>query len=218
MERAHLANSATPEKTMSTSSTPGTEPEPKGGAGPMRPEQFLREESERITALLQMRRRATTVIAAIFALATVCAVFVLARYVQGEQRRINDLGARLTSADDRMMKQEEWLNRLRKNSDLVDSILTQYRTLIAGVQDSTKHYSDSLAAKLDVMLQSRIQSTERNAALWDTAWSKSGRSISDSLGDRLTREETRVMTFMNRLDTIPPRVAQHERQLSDVKA
>src|SRR5688500_2026127 len=80
----------------STSSASPTDPGATPGAAPAEsPEQLLRRESERITKLLQARRRATLFIGVVFVFATVAAVVLLAGYVRNEGRQIRALGTQL---------------------------------------------------------------------------------------------------------------------------
>lgn len=192
----------------STSAASATGPEPIRGADPTEsPEQLLRRESERIAALLQARRKATLVISVVFALATAAAVFLLARYIQDEQKQIQALGTQLADY-------QAWRTRLDGERALVDSILDNSNLLIAGVRDSTRRYSEQLVIQSDSALRTQIQAVEERgrafASSGDSAWNLRARAISDSLGRRLVRAEGSAA----RIGDISQQVTRHSTQLA----
>lgn len=192
----------------STSSAPQTGPEPGRSADPAEsPEQLLRRESERISALLQSRRKATLVISVIFAFATAAAVILLASYIRDERRQIQALGTQLTEYN-------AWRTRLDGERALVDSILNNNNQLISGVRDSTRQYSEQLVVRSDSALRTQIQAVEERgrafASSGDTAWNLRARAISDSLGRRLARAEGSAA----RIGDLSQQVTRHSAQLA----
>lgn len=192
----------------STSSTPATGPEPIRGADPTEsPEQLLRRESERISALLQARRKATLVISVVFAFATAAALLLVLGYIQDERRQIRALGTRLADY-------QAWRTRLDGERALVDSILDNNNQLISGVQDSTRRYSERLVIRSDSTLRTQIQAVEDRgrafASSGDSALNLRARAISDSLGRRLARAEGSA----TRIGDISQQVTRHAAQLA----
>ncbi len=177
-------------------------------------EQHLLRESERISMLLQRRRKATTYILALFITATLAAAVVLYQFVRQQDAQIQLLKSAVVKADSSVGAQEVWVKSFEARSARADSIINMHDQMMALSEGRSRAAADSLIAD---SLRSIHQQLAQRAA--DDA------NLRRQLGTRtpgssdVARLERRLDAFVETADLAPSlrrlnRIADSVAQLS----